>query len=73
MGRGMFFILVKMNIFAFQMVKVKYKILKSKVKKSGLEFAFEDIEKGHVHRLITPKKFTASNPNLKRLNLRGCL
>jgi hypothetical protein len=27
----------------------------SKVKKSGLELAFEDIEKGHVHRLITPK------------------
>jgi len=27
----------------------------NKVKKSGLELAFEDIEKGHVHRLITPK------------------
>ena len=26
-----------------------------KIKKSGLELAFEDIEKGHVHRLITPK------------------
>ena len=26
-----------------------------KVKKSGLELAFEDIEKGRVHRLITPK------------------
>ena len=25
-----------------------------KVKKSGLEMAFEDIEKGRVHRLITP-------------------
>ena len=25
-----------------------------KVKKSGLELAFEDIEKGRVHRLITP-------------------
>ena len=24
-------------------------------KKSGLELAFEDIEKGRVHRLITPK------------------
>jgi len=27
---------------------------KKKIKKSGLELAFEDIEKGHVHRLITP-------------------
>ena len=26
-----------------------------KVKKSGLKLAFEDIEKGRVHRLITPK------------------
>ena len=26
-----------------------------KIKKSGLESAFEDIEKGCVHRLITPK------------------
>jgi len=26
-----------------------------KVKKSGLELAFEDIEKGRIHRLITPK------------------
>ena len=26
-----------------------------KIKKSGLELAFEDIEKGRVHRLITPK------------------
>jgi hypothetical protein len=26
-----------------------------KVKKSGLELAFKDIEKGRVHRLITPK------------------
>ena len=26
-----------------------------KVKKSGLDLAFEDIEKGRIHRLITPK------------------
>jgi len=26
-----------------------------KVKKSGLELAFEDVEKGRIHRLITPK------------------
>ena len=26
-----------------------------KVKKTGLELAFEDIEKGRIHRLITPK------------------
>jgi len=26
-----------------------------KATKSGLELAFEDIEKGRVHRLITPK------------------
>ncbi|GHS93939.1 hypothetical protein AGMMS50239_11370 [Bacteroidia bacterium] len=26
-----------------------------KIKKTGLELAFEDIEKGRVHRLITPK------------------
>ncbi|GHT62302.1 hypothetical protein FACS189451_06310 [Bacteroidia bacterium] len=26
-----------------------------KVKKSGLDLAFEDIENGRVHRLITPK------------------
>jgi len=26
-----------------------------KVKKTGLELAFEDIKKGRVHRLITPK------------------
>ena len=29
--------------------------VEEKVKKSGLELAFEDIEKGRVHRLITPK------------------
>ena len=29
--------------------------VEQKVKKSGLELAFEDIEKGRVHRLITPK------------------
>jgi len=29
--------------------------IKEKVKKSGLELAFEDIEKGRIHRLITPK------------------
>ena len=29
--------------------------VEKKVKKSGLELAFEDIEKGRVHRLITPK------------------
>ena len=64
MGRGMFFILVKMNIFAFQMVKEKNKNIKNKVKKSGLDLAFEDIEKGRVHRLITPKNKTAHNPRL---------
>ncbi|GHT75696.1 hypothetical protein AGMMS50262_11780 [Bacteroidia bacterium] len=26
-----------------------------KIKKSGLELAFEDIESGRIHRLITPK------------------
>ena len=29
--------------------------VEKKVKKSGLELAFEDVEKGRVHRLITPK------------------
>ena len=29
--------------------------VEKKVKKSGLELAFEDIEKGRIHRLITPK------------------
>jgi hypothetical protein len=29
--------------------------IEEKTKKSGLELAFEDIEKGQVHRLITPK------------------
>ena len=29
--------------------------VEEKEKKSGLELAFEDIEKGRVHRLITPR------------------
>jgi hypothetical protein len=29
--------------------------VEKKEKKSGLELAFEDIEKGNIHRLITPK------------------
>jgi hypothetical protein len=29
--------------------------VEKKAKKTGLELAFEDIEKGRVHRLITPK------------------
>jgi hypothetical protein len=29
--------------------------VEKKEKKSGLELAFEDIEKGRIHRLITPK------------------
>ena len=29
--------------------------VEKKEKKTGLELAFEDIEKGRVHRLITPK------------------
>ena len=29
--------------------------VEKKVKKSGLELAFEDIEKGRIHRLITIK------------------
>jgi len=29
--------------------------VEKKAKKSGLELAFEDIEKGRVHRLITPE------------------
>ena len=29
--------------------------IEKKRNKSGLELAFEDIEKGRIHRLITPK------------------
>jgi hypothetical protein len=29
--------------------------IKTKREKTGLELAFEDIEKGNIHRLITPK------------------
>jgi len=29
--------------------------IKKKVNKSGLDQAFEDIDKGRIHRLITPK------------------
>jgi hypothetical protein len=36
-----------------------------KVKKSGLDLAFEDIEKGRIHRLITPKNGRAERSKLR--------
>jgi len=37
-----------------------FKVRAVKAKKTGLERAFEDIEKGRVHRLITPKKLSVN-------------
>jgi len=37
-----------------------FKVRAVKAKKTGLERAFDDIENGRVHRLITPKRLSAN-------------
>jgi len=39
--------------------------IEKKAKKSGLDLAFEDIEKGNIHRLITPKNKKLKRPEIK--------